>query len=186
MVYILLAEGFEEIEAIAPVDLLRRADIDIKTVSITNDLMVTGSHDIIIKADIILSQIDFDAMEMLVLPGGLGGVNNIAKCSEAMDLINKTWENDKMLAAICAAPTLLAKLDIIRGLSVICYPSVGNEIVNAGGRLIHNKHVISDGNLITGKAAGSSFEFALEIISVLRDRETAEKIHCAILGITYG
>jgi len=180
MVYILFAEGFEEIEAITPVDLLRRVDVEVQTVSLTNDLMVKGGHDISLKADITLEQVDFDALEMLVLPGGLGGVNTIANSPQAMDLIQKVWKAEKMLAAICAAPTLLAKLDIIKGLSVVCHPSVSGEIMNAGGRLIHNKQVVCDGNLITGKAAGSSIEFALELVSTMRDRDTAGQIYHAI------
>jgi len=181
MVYVLLAKGFEEIEAVTPVDLLRRVDVDVKMVSLTQDLMVKGGHDICIKADITLEQVDFDALEMLVLPGGLGGVNTIASNPQAMDLIQKVWKAEKMLAAICAAPTLLAKLDIIKGLSVVCHPSVSNEIMNAGGRLLHNKQVVCDGCLITGKAAGSSTEFSLELIATMRDRDTAEKIRFAIM-----
>jgi len=180
MVYILLAEGFEEVEAITPGDLLRRVDIDVKTVSITNDLYVKGGHDITVRADITLEQIDFDALEMLVLPGGLGGVNTIKESPAAMELILKVWKADRKLAAICAAPTLLAKLGIIKGLSVVCHPSVGNEIMDAGGRLLHNRQVVCDGNLITGKAAGTSTEFALELIAVMRDSETSEQIRKAI------
>ena len=180
MVYVLLAEGFEEIEAITPVDLLRRVDVDVATVSLTNDLTVTGGHDISVNADITLEQIDFEALEMLILPGGLGGVGNISGTPAAMELIMKVWKAEKKLAAICAAPTLLAKLDIIKGLSVVCHPSVGGEIMNSGGRLLHNKQVASDGNLITGKAAGSSIEFALELIAVMRGSEISEQIRRAI------
>jgi len=180
MVYVLLAEGFEEIEAITPIDLLRRVDVEVAAVSLKDDLMVRGGHDIEVKADITLAQVDFDALEMLVLPGGLGGVESISDCPQAVELIQKTWKSEKKLAAICAAPTLLAKLDIIKGLSVVCHPSVGNEIMKAGGRLIHNKQTVREGNLITGKAAGSSVEFALELIAVMRDEETAGQIRHAI------
>ena len=180
MVYLLLAEGFEEIEAITPIDLLRRVDVDIAAVSLTNDLMVRGGHDIFVKADITLKQVDFDALEMLVLPGGLGGVNSISNCPEAMDLIRKVWDAEKLIAAICAAPTLLAKLDIIKGMSMVCHPSAGTEIINAGGRLLHNKQVACDRSLITGKAAGSSTEFALELIAVMSDRDTSDQIRFSI------
>jgi len=177
MVYILLGEGFEEIEATTPIDLLRRVDIEVTTVSLTDELPVTGGHGISIKADVVLDEIDFDALEMLVLPGGLGGVNSIAGSSAAMDLIRKVWKAGKKLAAICAAPTLLAKLDIIKGLRVVCHPSVSTEIINAGGRLLHNKQSAIDGNLITGKAAGSSIAFALEMITIIKDRDTAEQLY---------
>jgi len=181
MVYVLLAEGFEEMEALAPVDLLRRVDVEVATVSLTDDLMVQGGHDIHIKADITLEQVDFDALEMLVLPGGLGGVNTIAETPAAMDLILKVWNAEKKLAAICAAPKLLAKLDIIKGMSIVCHPSINNDIMNAGGRLQHNKQANCDRNLITGKAAGSSIEFALELVAVIRDCETSEKLRFAIM-----
>ena len=181
MVYVLLGEGFEEVEAITPVDLLRRVDIEVTTVSLTNDLYVTGGHDISVKADITLEQVDFEVLEMLVLPGGLGGVNSIGESSAAMDLVLRAWKAGKKLAAICAAPTLLAKLDIIKGLQVVCHPSVSNEILNAGGRLLHNKQVVSDSNLITGKAAGSSIAFALELITAMRDRDTAEQLYHALV-----
>jgi len=180
MVYVILAQGFEEIEALTPIDLLRRVDIDVTSVSLTNDLYVQGGHEIIVKADISIDQIDFDALKMLVLPGGLGGVKTMADDPVVMNLILKVFNAGKKLAAICAAPTLLAKLGILKSLSLVCHPSVSNEIMNAGGRLIHNKHAVCDQNLITGKAAGSSLEFALEIITNLLDRETAEQLRCAI------
>ena len=180
MVYILLAEGFEEVEALAPVDLLRRVDIDVATVSLTDGFMVQGGHNINVKADITLKQVDFDALEMLVLPGGLGGVSTIAKTPAAMELIQKVWNAEKKLATICAAPKLLAQLDIINGMSVVCHPSVNNEIMNAGGRVLFNKQATRDRNLITGKAAGSSIEFALELVAAMRDRETSDKLRHAL------
>jgi len=181
MVYVLLAKGFEEIEALAPVDLLRRVDVEVAMVSLNDDLMVQGGHDIYVKADITFEQVDFDLMEMLVIPGGLGGVSTIAEHPVAMDLILKTWKAEKKLAAICAAPKLLAQLGILKGMSVVCHPSVNNEIMNAGGRLLHNKQATCDRNLITGKAAGSSIEFALELVSTMRDRETSDKLRAAIV-----
>jgi len=181
MVYVILAEGFEEIEAIAPADILRRADIDVKTVSITNDLMVMGGHGICVKADIFLEQIEFDVLEMLVLPGGLGGVNAIDGSPAAMELIEKVLKAGKKIAAICAAPTLLAKLGAADNLSFVCYPTVSNDIINAGGTYIPEKNVVCDNNIITGKAAGSSIEFALELVASLLDKKTAEQIRSAMI-----
>ena len=174
MVYILLGEGFEEIEAIAPLDILRRADIETATVSLTDDLLVNGGHDIKVKADITLSQVDFEKLEMLVLPGGLGGVASIKSSAAAMDLIQKVWNENKKLAAICAAPTILAKLDLLKGLSVTCYPTVSDVIEDAGGTY-KSDSVVHDGNLITGQAAGASIDFGLELVAVIRNREAAEK-----------
>ena len=180
MVYVLLAEGFEEIEALAPVDLLRRVDVDVATVSLTRDLTVLGGHGISVVADIAFEQVDFDALELLVVPGGLGGVGTIADTPAAMELIHRVWEAGKMIAAICAAPKLLAKLGIINGLSVVCHPSVNDEIISAGGNLLIDKQAARDGNLITGKAAGSSIEFALELVAVMRGSEVADKLRSAM------
>jgi len=180
MVYILLAEGFEEMEALAPIDLLRRVDVDVATVSLTDDFIVQGGHNIRVKADITFEQVEFEALEMLVIPGGLGGVNTIAETPVAMELIQKVWNAEKKLAAICAAPRLLAELGIISGMSVVCHPSVNNEIMNAGGRVLFNKQATRDQNLITGKAAGSSIEFALELVAAMRNRETSDKLRHAL------
>jgi len=180
MVYILLAEGFEEMEALAPIDLLRRVDVDVATVSLTDDFIVQGGHNIRVKADITFEQVEFEALEMLVIPGGLGGVNTIAETPAAMELIQKVWTAEKTLAAICAAPKLLAELGFINGMSVVCHPSVNNEIMNAGGRVLFNKQATRDRNLITGKAAGSSIEFALELVAAMRDRETSDKLRHAL------
>ena len=180
MVYMLLAEGFEEIEAIAPLDLMRRADIEVSTVSLTEDFIVQGGHGICAQADVLLCEIDFNAMEMLVLPGGLGGVDSIAGSQIAMDLIVQAWNAKKKLAAICAAPSLLAKLGILDGLAVTCHPGVHDKIVAAGGKLQAELPAVSDRNLITGKAAGASIDFGLELVAAMRDRETAEKLRRAV------
>ena len=180
MVYILLGEGFEEIEALGPLDLLRRAEIEVSTVSLTGELPVKGGHGIIVHADITLEQTDFEKMEMLVLPGGGGGVASIEKNPAAIDMIRRSWEAGKMLAAICAAPSLLAGLNILEGTKIVCHPSVAGEITAAGGNLQPELSVVRDRNLITGKAAGASIDFGLEIIAALRNREDAEQIRRAI------
>ena len=180
MVYVFLAEGFEELEALAPVDLLRRVDVEVATVSLTDELMVQSSRGIFVKADITLELVDFEALEMLVVPGGLGGVNSIESTPAAMDLIHKVWKAEKLLAAICAAPRLLAKLDLVKGLLLVCHPSVNNVLMNAGGIVQHNKQVVFDGNLIKAKAAGSSIEFALELVAIMRDTDTATDLRHAI------
>lgn len=180
MVYILLGDGFEEIEAIAPLDILRRADIEVATVSLTNDLLVNGGRGVIIRADITLDQIDFGSLEMLVLPGGGGGVDSIAKTPAAMALIGRTCEEGKLVAAICAAPSLLATFNILDGKRVVCYPSVSEKVEAAGGKLQPELPVTCDNNLITSKAAGTSIEFGLEIVATLRDRDTSDKIRQGI------
>jgi len=174
MVYMLLADGFEEIEAIAPLDILRRAEIEAGTVSLTSDLYVRGGHDIIVKADIALEQIDFASMEVLVLPGGGVGVDTISGNPEAMDLIMQTWIAGKKIAAICAAPALLATLNILDGRDVICHPSVTDEVAAAGGKVQEGHMVVFDHNLVTGIAAGASIDFGLGLVSALRGKEASE------------
>jgi 4-methyl-5(b-hydroxyethyl)-thiazole monophosphate biosynthesis len=181
MVYILLGDGFEEIEAITPLDLLRRADIEVATVSLTDDLLVRGGHGVTVKADITLEQLNFEALEMLVLPGGGGGVALIANTPAAMDLIKRTWDDGKKLAAICAAPSLLASLNILNGKQFVCHPTVYDKVETSGGKLQTELPAISDNNLITSKAAGTSFEFGLELITALRNRETSEELRHAII-----
>jgi len=180
MVYILLADGFEEIEAIAPLDLLRRADIKAYTASITDDLLVRGGHGVVVQADTTIEQIDFAQMDMLVLPGGGGGVATIANNPAAMDLIMRAWKAEKMLAAICAAPSLLAKLNILDGRMITCHPTVVDEVRAAGGRPHPELSVACDHNLITGRAAGSSIDFGLELVTAICVIEASEQLRKAL------
>jgi len=180
MVYILLGGGFEEVEAVAPADILRRADIDVLTVSLTNDLLVQGGHGIAVQADITLDEVVFEDLEMLVLPGGGGGVESIAGSTAAMDLILRVWNAKKKLAALCAAPAILAKLDILNGLAVVSHPVVYEQVKAAGGNLQPGLPVVTDGNLTTGKAAGTAIDFGLELVAVLRGCEAADKMRNAI------
>jgi len=176
MVYVILADGFEEIEAVAPIDIMRRVGIEVLAVSITDILLVRGGHDIYVNADITLDEIDFEALEMLVLPGGLGGVEAIGGNQAAMDLILRVWSARKKLAAICAAPSLLASLGILDGLAVVCHPSVSDKIEAAGGQLCADLSAVSDNGLVTGKAAGTSLDFGLEIVAVLRGQTIADEL----------
>jgi len=176
MVYMLLGDGFEEIEAVAPLDILRRAGIDVSTVSLSGDLRVRGGHGVVVEADITLEQVDFDSLEMLVLPGGGGGVESMKRSPAAMDLIRRTMEADMPLAAICAAPSLLAVLNLIDGRRITCHPTVYDEVGAAGGKLQPELPAARDNNLITGKAAGASFDFGFELVALLRGREDAEEI----------
>ena len=121
MIYMLLGTGFEETEAIAPLDLLRRAGLEVCTVGV-NGKIVYGSHNIGIEADILLGQMDLTAMDMIILPGGLGGVASVRASKEAMEALRFGWENGKYVAAICAGPTVLADLGITEGKNATCYP----------------------------------------------------------------
>ncbi len=173
MVYVLLGTGFEEMEALAPIDLLRRANIPVMTAGISGKT-VFGSHKVGFQADISLAEVDKDQLDMLVLPGGLGGVASIQGCPEALELIRWACENDKFLAAICAAPTILAGLGLLEGKRAVCYP--GCEENMAGTCMIPNEPYVRDGRIITGASAGCAIPFALALIAALRGQAEADRI----------
>ena len=173
MVYMLLGTGFEETEAIAPLDLLRRAGLEIQTVGI-NGKVVYGSHKIGVEADIEIGQMDLTAMEMIILPGGLGGVASIRASKEAMEAIRFAYENGKYTAAICAGPTVLADLGITDGKNATCYPGCEDGMGKAV--MAENQAAVIDGKVITGTSAGCAVPFGLALIEVLKGREEADRI----------
>lgn len=178
MVYILLGTGFEETEAIAPLDLLRRAGIPVMTVGL-NGKTVYGGHNIGVEADITVGQMDLTDLDMIVLPGGLGGVASIRSCPEALDAVRFAWSNDKFVGAICAGPTVLADLGITDGKQATCYPGCEDGMGNA--LLAENAPCIRDGNLITGTSAGCAIPFGLLLIEALKGKEAAETIQKQIV-----
>ena len=173
MVYMLLGTGFEETEAIAPLDLLRRAGVDVLTVCI-NGKVVKGSHGIGIEADIKLDELDLTNLEMIILPGGLGGVASIRASEEAMNAVRFAADNGKFTAAICAGPTVLADLGITDGKEATCYP--GCEDGMGSARMVAGAAAVRDGLVITGTSAGCAVPFGLKLIEVLKGTETAERI----------
>ncbi len=173
MVYLLLGTGFEETEAVAPVDLLRRAGVEVQTVGV-NGKIVYSSHKIGIEADIELSEMDLTAMEMIILPGGLGGVDSVRASKQAMEALKFGWDNGKLVAAICAGPTVLADLGITDGKNATCYPACAAGMGNAV--MAENAAFVRDGNLITGTSAGCAIPFSLALIEALRGKETADNI----------
>lgn len=173
MVYMLLGTGFEETEAIAPLDLLRRAGVEILTVGIDGKT-ITGSHKIKVEADITIGEMDLTDLDMVVIPGGLGGVASLRACPAALDVLKFGWDNGKYVAAICAGPTVLADLGITDGLKATCYP--GQE-KNMGSALMQeNAAVVTDGRLITGTSAGCAIPFGLALVEALKGKEAAEKV----------
>ena len=173
MVYMLLGTGFEETEAIAPLDLLRRAGIPVLTVGV-NGKTVYGGHNIGIEADITLGEMDLTDMEMIILPGGLGGVASVRASQEAMQALHFAWENGKFVAAICAGPTVLADLGITDGKNATCYP--GCEGGMGSANMIANAPCVRDGKLITGTSAGCAIPFGLMLIAALKSQECADAI----------
>ena len=178
MVYVLLGTGFEETEAIAPIDLLRRAGIPTVTVGVDGK-SVTGGHGITVEADIELGQMDLTGLEMIVLPGGLGGVATVRNSPEALNALRFAWENGKLVAAICAGPTVLADLGITDGRTATCYPGcesgMGSAVMSA------DVPCIRDGNLITGTSAGCAVSFGLKLVEALKGKEEAERIAAQIV-----
>ena len=173
MVYVLLGTGFEEVEAIAPVDLLRRAGIPTLTVGVDSKL-VKGGHGIAVEADIAIGEMDLTDLDMIVLPGGLGGVATARASREALDALRFAWENGKFVAAICAGPTVLADLGITDGKTATCYPGCESGM----GSAVMAKEVpcIRDGMLITGTSAGCAVPFGLMLVEALKGPEEARRI----------
>lgn len=173
MVYVLLGTGFEETEAIVPVDLLRRAGVSVLTVGVDGKL-VTGGHGITVQADIEIGELDLTALEMIVLPGGLGGVATARKSQAALDALKFAWENEKYVAAICAGPTVLADLGITDGKMATCYP--GFESVMGNARMVSDAACVQDGLLITGTSAGTAVSFGLRLVEAMKGAEKAAEI----------
>ena len=178
MVYILLGEGFEEAEAILPADLLRRAGVEVSLVGLEGPV-VTGSHGIAVTADVTLEQVDAEAMEMLVLPGGLGGVASIQMDLFATALIQKASDRGCWLGAICAAPSILAHMGILARRKATCHLCGLDEMGSAA--VERDEQVVVDGRIVTAQAAGAAFPFGLKLVEVLRGREAAEQVRDAVL-----
>ena len=178
MIYILLGNGFEESEALVPLDLLRRAGAKVTLVGV-DGLEVTGGHGVTVKADISMDDAhDPEDMEMLVLPGGLGGVEAIQKNQFALALIQKAYDRGCWLCAICAAPTILAREGCLDRRKAVCYPGMEDEM---GSAVVQKgAPVVADGHIITGEAAGSSFPFGLKLVEVLKGAEAARQVCHAV------
>ena len=173
MVYVLLGTGFEETEAIAPIDLLRRAGVEVLTVGVTGKT-VTGGHGIAVQADITLGQMDLTDLEMIVVPGGLGGVASIRASREAMAAIAFAHNNRRFVAAICAGPTVLADLHITDGCKVTCYP--GCEDGMGSAEVAENAAFVRDQHIITGTSAGCAIPFGLALVAALKGEEAAKTV----------
>ena len=178
MVYMLLGTGFEETEAIAPLDLLRRGGVEVMTVGV-NGKVVYGGHGIGVEADILLEEMDLTAMEMIVLPGGLGGVASVRASGLAMEALRFARENGKFVAAICAGPTVLADLGITDGKNATCYP--GCESGMGSARMVPDAPCVRDGNLITGTSAGCAVPFGLALVAALKGEEVAGDVAAKIV-----
>lgn len=173
MVYVLLGEGFEEAEALVAVDLLRRADVDVQTIGLEG-YRVTGANGITVTADNTLMGLNVEDMRMLVLPGGMSGVNSIRDNLSAMALIQKAANVGCWLAAICAAPVILAQMGLLDRRRAVCYPGMEHQMFSAV--VEPGRSVVTDGRIITARASGSAFEFGLMLVEALKGRPEAQKV----------
>lgn len=171
-VYTFLADGFETVEALAVVDILRRAGIDTVTVSITNDYNVCSAQNITVKADELIDNINFDKGSMIFIPGGLPGTTNLADCKKLEKHIIEYNDDGRRLAAICAGPSVFGNLGLLKGKRATCYPGFEKTLVGAetGGR------VVTDGNITTAIGMGAAVELGLELVKILRDGKASDDI----------
>lgn len=177
MVYILLAPGFEEAEALIPADLLRRAGIETVLVSLSGKT-VTGSHNITVTVDAALDEVDLSHARMVVLPGGGVGVKNLGMEPAVAALVRNAAAADIPVGAICAAPTLLGAWGLLKGKQAVCYPGMEDQLT--GAQVCMDQGTVIDGKFITGRAAGSAFDFGLALIEVLAGKNEAEKVRHAV------
>ena len=176
-VFVFLADGFEEIEAIVPIDIFRRAGINVTTVSVSETFEVKGAHGVKILADKLFSETDFSSNDLLFLPGVMPGTTNLDAHEGLKALLKVQSAKKKAIAAICAAPLVLGKLNLLQGHEAICYPGFEENLL--GAKLSDNK-VVTSGNITTAKGAGVAMEFALKIVENLKGKEISEKIANAI------
>lgn len=175
-----LADGCEEIEALTVVDLLRRAGIPVTTVSVSERREVTSSHDVTILADALIEDLPFDEFDMLILPGGMPGTTNLGACRKLTDRVKEFAAEGKPVAAICAAPSILARLGILEGKKASCNPSV-ESILTEGGAILQHSPVTRDGEIITSRAMGTAALFGLEIVRYFLGNDTAENLRNTII-----
>lgn len=173
MVYVFLADGFEEIEALAPVDFLRRAGITVKTASLKGKTAV-GSHNIEITADVNIDDVVLDEnTEAVILPGGMPGSENLFNSEKVNDAIDFAISKNKLVCAICAAPFILGRKGLLKNKKATCFPGFENELVGAD---VREDGVVCDGNIITARGAGVAWEFGEAIASALVGSEISQKI----------
>lgn len=184
MVYVFLADGFEEIEALAPVDLLRRAGVEVETVSIkTGEKVVNGARGISVNANITIDEVDLTKASMLVLPGGMPGTLNLLACDKLMAMVDeyaKSGDNNKRVAAICAAPAkLLGARGLLEGKKAICYPGMESELL---GATVTFEPAVTDGNITTSRGMGTAVEFGLELVKLLCGEEKAKQLRESVVA----
>ena len=177
MIAVLLADGFEEIEALTPVDMLRRAGLDVVTVGISSKIAV-GSHGIAVVCDKTPEEVDLSAVSTVIFPGGMPGSLNLDASPFSDAIIKSVTERGGRIAAICAAPLVLGRRGLLKGKRATCYPGFENELI---GATVTGESVVTDGNITTAKGMGVALEFSKELITLLVGKEKAEELSSAIM-----
>lgn len=180
MIYMFLADGFEEVEALCPLDILRRAGLEVTTVGVGGKDMIKGAHGITVQADIPDVMYRDSAPDMIILPGGMPGSTNLDESKAVDAALRAAARKGAFLCAICAAPLVLGKRGYLDGKRAVCYP--GFEELLIGATVSDSETVVKDGNIITAKGMGAAFEFGLELVRALKDNETAEKIKKSVFA----
>ncbi len=177
-IYVFLGDGFETIEALTAVDVLRRGGADVKTVSIMDKITVLSSHSVEVKADIMLDEAELENSDMMILPGGLGGTNNIKANKKLIEALKAQAEKGKYVCAICAAPSALGINGILKGKKTTVYPGFEEEMT---GCSVMGENVVKDGNIITGKGPGMAVEFAFALLEAAKGEEAVKQVKAGML-----
>lgn len=172
-VSLFLADGFEEIEGLTVVDILRRAGIEVEMVSIMGRKEIKGAHQICLNADVVMEEADFSQTKMLVLPGGMPGTLYLKEKETLRELLKQFNCEGKQIAAICAAPTVFGDLGLLEGKKAVCYPGMEEGLTGAE---VSCEAVVTDGNITTSRGMGTAIDFALRLVGILRDELAAEKL----------
>ena len=176
MIYVFLADGFEETEALVTVDILRRAQLDVRTAGV-GAKQVTGSHGITVVSDMTEEEIEKETITAVVLPGGMPGTLNLEQSEIVKDCVRCCAENGRFICAICAAPSILAHMGLLDGKNATCFPSFEKELANAN---LTGAPAVADGNIITGKGAGATVEFALLAAEKMAGKEISAEVRAAL------
>ena len=176
--YVFLADGFEEIEGLTVVDIMRRAKIDVETISITGQKQINGAHKIIVEADRLFEETDFSDGDMLVLPGGMPGTLNLKNHDGVRYVVKQYAKEGRYVGAICAAPTILKSLGVLEGRRATCYPGVEDEMEDV---VLTETAVVVDENIITSQGVGTAIDFGLKLIEILDGEEKAKEIADSIV-----
>lgn len=172
MIYVFLANGFEECEALAPIDILRRAGFEVITVGV-NGKEIIGAHNIPIICDITTNEAGFEGLEAVILPGGMPGTINLENDKTVQDFIDFSNQNGLLIGAICAAPSILGHKGLLNGKKATCFPGFEKDLLGADAT---DASVVRDSNIITAKGAGVAFDFGFELLAYLKDEKTANDL----------